>query len=138
GIELAVHDRGVVASLRSPLVLFHDRGAVLEEVLDLDLRRDEVIPNLQNVARLDLAEVTDGIAPDIVRVVRDGAEIVGRAGAGLLQRLLPEVPALAPADLVAELSARPDHNLLVGCERRAFAHGEPYLRSPRSCLTCAS
>ncbi len=91
----------------------------------MGLRRDEVIPDLQNVARLDLTEIADGIAPDVVRVFLDGAEVVGRVGPGLLQRLLPEIPALASANLVAELPARPDHDLLVGCERRAFAHDEP-------------
>jgi hypothetical protein len=73
----------MVTPFGGPLVGFHDRGAVLEAVLDLDVRRDEVIPDLQNVARLDLTEVADGIAPDVVRVVPDGAKIVGGAGARL-------------------------------------------------------
>jgi hypothetical protein len=114
----------VVAPLRGPLARLLDLGAVLEEVLDRGLRRDEVIPDLQNIARLDLTEIADGIAPDVIRVFLDRAEVVGRVGPGLLQRLLPEVPAFASDDLVAELSARPDHDLLVGRERRAFAHGE--------------
>jgi hypothetical protein len=77
--------------------------------------RHHVVPDLEDVAGLDLGEV-DGVAPDVVGVGPYGAEVVGRASASLLQRRLAQIPALAASDLVAELSTRPDHDLLIGGE----------------------
>src|SRR5262249_23921448 len=123
----AVHDRGVVSPLRGVLLILGDDAAVLELVLDDGGRGHQVVPDLEDVAGLDLGEI-DRVAPDVIRVGPKGPKVARRAGAGLLQRFLAEIPALAAPDLVAELASRPHHDFLIGRERLALAHAT---------LTCA-
>src|SRR5262249_43091948 len=122
-----VHDRRVVPALRGALLRLGDDAAVLELVLDDRGRRHDVVADLEDVAGLDLRDV-DRVAPDVVSVGPDRAQGGRCAGAGLLQRRLAEIPALAAPDLVAELASRPHHDLLIGREGLALA---------QAALTCA-
>src|SRR5262249_38885824 len=106
---------------RGVLVRLGADAAGLELVLDNGGRGHHVVPGLQDVAGLDLGEV-DGVAPDVVGVGPEGPEIARRAGAGLFQRLLAEIPAFPTSDLVAEVASRPGHALLIGRERLVLAH----------------